>query len=224
VVIGRNDGMMMPVSRTLSNGTTATFLLPSFYQRYFKLLVYRLNAIALVLKFWDKLKASDPTMTDKSWITLAQHLVYFTNVLGCLDRSVGEANMDSNWRCPDFDRVLVGEILVHRHEPIFFYAYRASRKNSDPNLSTCSLHSLGKHLSCRSHSHYDVVLCVLDLEQYFNTIGDVVSGRSNDFHLESQDLSTARAIIGPMLAFYQNSNRISIGIYHYCSYILIILI
>lgn len=64
----------------------------------------------------------------------------------------------------------------------------------------------------------------LDLDEYFNKIGDIVSGRSNDFRLESQDISTARAILGPMLAYYSNSERISIGIYHYFSYILIILI
>lgn len=145
VDIGGSDGKLLPISRTSLDGSKVTYLLPSFYERYFKLLVYRVKSLALLLKFSGEFKSSDSTIKDESWITLAQHVVYFKNVLEFLDRSVGKADMDSNWRCPDFNRVLVRELIVHRHEPIFAYTYRASRTASDPNLNTCPLDALGKY-------------------------------------------------------------------------------
>ncbi|KAG9308766.1 hypothetical protein JVU11DRAFT_11558 [Chiua virens] len=144
---GGGSGLVL-VSTVAADGECHDFHIPSFYEKYFKLIVYRLHSLALVLKYWDELclSESDPTSMQQSRVTLSQHLIYFNGILKTVSQAVEKGDVNSNWRCLDLDRFLVTELVVKRHEPIFVYAYRLSRKDGDPNISTCNLEGMGERL------------------------------------------------------------------------------
>lgn len=154
IVVSASEGNsgILALSRMSSKGQWNKSYVPSIYGKYLKLIIYRFYSLALVLDNWDEFTSTDHTISQLSWMTLSQHLTYFKNIFGILSRASEKSKVNSHWRCADFERFLVTELVVKRHEPIYVYAYRASRKDGEPNLTTCSFSEIGEH-SLLSHCY-----------------------------------------------------------------------
>lgn len=154
LTIGRSRGTnhgIIPIRQTIKGQRCDEFYVSSFYRKYLEPCMFRLYSLAVVLKHWDNLKpVTDQAMTTKSWITLAQHFTYIKQVFLMLHfealKPEGDSDVNKAWRCSNLDRFLVTELVVKRHEPIYLYAYRASRQDGDPNINTCPLDDLGETL------------------------------------------------------------------------------
>ena len=177
----------------------------SFYEKYLKLVIFCFYSLALVLWYWDNLKPAGASMKAKSWITLAQHFIYIEQTLA----TFFSAAREDGWQCDSFDRFLVMELVVKRHEPIYVYAYRASRKDGQPNISTYPLDRLSECSLFFPIPNWSFP----GLDDYIREIGEIISGDWKNFRMdhESRHVVTARTLLKPLLAYYSNSNRVLIG-------------
>lgn len=140
LMVGESMGGVVSIRRMKVDENWEETSVSSFYEKYLKLVIFCFYSLALVLRYWDNLKPAGASMKAKSWITLAQHFIYIEQTLA----TFFSAAREGGWRCDSFDRFLVTELVVKRHEPIYVYAYRASRKDGQPNISTYPLDRLSE--------------------------------------------------------------------------------
>ncbi|KAL4068315.1 hypothetical protein V8B97DRAFT_890733 [Scleroderma yunnanense] len=109
------------------------------YKNHLRRFLYHLSILALLLGLDNELQRVKPYVF---WATLAQNFEYshgiFLSFIDEIRRSTGVVSPSSG-RSDTFERYLVTEYLVCRHEPVFVYRYRRLRKPSWPNISQAAL-------------------------------------------------------------------------------------
>ena len=112
--------------------TSCLMKIPKRYSPFVLYLLYRRFALASILYRDSELKIKPYTL----WVTLAQNFVYVDRVWKALLEEVNAVqSIQEHWTSLAFDKYIVTETLVRRHEPVYVSQYRACRTNDMPNLS-----------------------------------------------------------------------------------------
>lgn len=116
--------------------------IPKRYVPFIRCLLYRRFALAKILHHNSELKIKPYSL----WVTFAQNFLYVDRIWKVLLKEAAMVHrMHANWTSTTFEKYVVTEALVRRHEPVYVSQYRACRTNDMPNLSqaTANLETMG---------------------------------------------------------------------------------
>ncbi|KAF9230949.1 hypothetical protein BU15DRAFT_82991 [Melanogaster broomeanus] len=119
------------------------FHAPAYYYKYLLHLIYRRYALATILHHDPQL----PIKPYRRWVTLAQNYMYVTDLWNTIESRLQDSSTlpDSTWRCDVFDRYIVTEVIVRRHEPVYVNEYRCRRTDQMLNISQASVDDTGSN-------------------------------------------------------------------------------
>ncbi|KAF9235430.1 hypothetical protein BU15DRAFT_78016 [Melanogaster broomeanus] len=131
-------GGMVSVKEVCNDGKdeNLVFSAPAYYADHIHNLLYRRYALALLLHHDDVV----PIKSYRFWVVLAQNYEYVDARWRALEMELGDmVGMDSMWRSDQFERYLVTEAIVRRHEPVYVNKYRRHRNPEMLNVSQASI-------------------------------------------------------------------------------------